>query len=72
MKTILMLIMIAFAPTLSAMSIDSVRTAVICEAGYKFLIVYSGGIKRPPSVVQIYERVRSSKTYPPQPMKCSK
>lgn len=48
---------------------DSLRTEVICEAGYKFLVVYSSQSKNSsPSVTQIMEITPNSSR--PQPMKC--
>ncbi len=53
-----------------AMNEDSMRTRVVCEAGYKFLIVWSvQGVT--PTVTQIFES-SNNVSLPPQPMKCDK
>lgn len=45
---------------------ESIRTKVICEEGYKFLLVWTdSGSWRPPSVVQIYKGGTT-----PQPIRC--
>jgi len=54
---------------------DYIQTKVICEEGYKFLIVYVWGDKnengsiRSPSVVQMYE-INRQISLPPRPMRC--
>lgn len=54
---------------------DGVRTDVVCEEGYKFLIIYASYGDAAPSVIQIYEDVTDKKFgidyhAVPQPMKC--
>jgi len=52
-----------------AMNDDSMRTEVICEAGYKFLIVWSSQ-GTSPTVTQIMER--GDVLAPMQPAECDK
>ena len=51
-----------------AMNEDSIRTDVICEEGYKFLLVWSSQ-GTSPTVVQILEEADRD-VNPPQPMRC--
>ena len=56
-------------------SIHSIEREIICEEGYKFLIVFTDSHNYTPSVVQIFEDVteeRKGVDYRaiPQPIKC--
>ena len=71
-KLIAVALLLSASTSVSAMSSDAIRTTVICEEGYKFLVVYDNSSHRPPSVVQIFRRgIRANDTTPPQPMKCT-
>jgi len=69
-------IMLLMSSSLSfGLSGDGVRTEVVCEEGYKFLLVYASSGYAAPNVVQIYEDTYDrgfgvNYTNPPQPMKC--
>ena len=54
-----------------AMPSDSIRTEIICEEGYKFLVVFSTHKYTGPTVTQIFAEGPNN-LMPPQPMKCSK
>lgn len=49
---------------------ESIRTKIICEEGYKYLLVWAeSGYYRPPTVVQM-KRAGDGAIRPPQPIKC--
>jgi len=53
-----------------AMNADSLRTKIICEEGYKFLVVWSSQ-GRTPTVTQMFHDGYKHGGHP-QPMKCGK
>lgn len=49
---------------------EAIRTKIICEEGYKFLLVWNSSQWRPPNVVQIYKK-GSGTGGRPQPIECN-
>ena len=70
-KLLLSFILLTLSLSASAMSPDSLRTTIICEEGYKFIVAYSTTSGTGPSIVQIMKNGTSSNR-PPQPMMCNK
>lgn len=69
MKKILALALMLAASNAFGMNTGSIRTKVVCEEGYKFLIVWSSE-GTSPTVVQIKEKMAGGQ--PPQPIWCEK
>jgi hypothetical protein len=69
--TLFTLILALIGTEAFAMNADSIRTDVICEEGYKFLVVWSSQ-GASPTVTQIYERPTRmiNVNQPAMPMKC--
>ena len=74
MKYLLPIILMALSMSAHAESEyeKALRSKIICEDGYKYLIVWvESGSWRPPSVVQMKEASGTSTRSVPQPIKCN-
>jgi hypothetical protein len=67
MKILLMSLCMLVSTSAFSMSTDAIRTAILCEEGYTFLLVFSSGSNRPPTVVQIFETIGENS----RPMRCA-
>jgi len=74
MKKFIFVLLMLFSTSAFCVNADSLRTKIICEDGYKFLVVYSILRKTSPTVVQIFERhsETSFTRLPAVPKRCKK
>ena len=73
MKYLLPIILMALSMSAHAESEyeKAMRSKVICEDGYQYLLVWAeSGSWRPPSVVQMYKTGKGP-VHPPQPIECN-